>query len=426
MPHQVPRFRWLVVAGISFFILIGGLACKEESESEPPLPLATLTINSPALGTVWSEGQTVNFTWNSSDLDGSIGLELCRNYPSSAWESIIDDATNDGAESWTVTPPATPSARVRITSASYPTIGDTTDNFIAIVSATTRAEAIPDDAVKITPVTDLFPPILHSNLWSEPVPLLGPVNTAGVEDSPVITPDGQTLFFFFTPDANVPDGLKASDGISGVWGSQRIGGEWSEPERVLLYTGDALDSPLHVQGDILWFGSARIVPDRINVYTVPWRNGSWADWQDAGSLLNDTYDVGQLALTNDGLTMYFDRLNDSGTNYELFKTVFSNTWSLPVTLNAAINTAGHEGQPCLTPDNTELWFMRDPSGFGYTGPSIWRSVASDTSWSNPEEVLSNICGDVAIDAAGNLYFTHVFLDDTFNKIEADIYVCYRQ
>jgi hypothetical protein len=30
------------------------------------------------------------------------------------------------------------------------------------------------------------------------------VNTAGGEDSPFVTPDGNTLYYVFTPDVNIP------------------------------------------------------------------------------------------------------------------------------------------------------------------------------------------------------------------------------
>ena len=48
----------------------------------------------------------------------------------------------------------------------------------------TRLEAIPEDAVKMTPETDHFPPRLVAGDFDLPVPLEGPVNTAGVEDAP--------------------------------------------------------------------------------------------------------------------------------------------------------------------------------------------------------------------------------------------------
>ncbi|MCJ7532733.1 MAG: hypothetical protein MUO64_17135 [Anaerolineales bacterium] len=51
---------------------------------------------------------------------------------------------------------------------------------------------------------DPFPPVLHSNEWQGSIPIDGSINTAGAEDSPYITPDGNTLYFFFTPDVSVP------------------------------------------------------------------------------------------------------------------------------------------------------------------------------------------------------------------------------
>jgi len=67
----------------------------------------------------------------------------------------------------------------------------------------TRSAAIPSDAVKVTPADDPWPPVAAPG-WSQPMPLGPPVNTAGGEDSPFVTPDGQTLYFFFTPDVQVP------------------------------------------------------------------------------------------------------------------------------------------------------------------------------------------------------------------------------
>ena len=61
-----------------------------------------------------------------------------------------------------------------------------------------REAAIPDNAIKMGPDGDPAPPILHLDEWQNPVPLPGTVNSAGAEDSPFITPDGQKLFFTST------------------------------------------------------------------------------------------------------------------------------------------------------------------------------------------------------------------------------------
>ena len=69
-----------------------------------------------------------------------------------------------------------------------------------------REEAIPDDAVKITPEMDLNPPILYSDEYEEPMPMPYPINTAGAEDSGFMMPDGNTFYVWFTPDPNAPLG----------------------------------------------------------------------------------------------------------------------------------------------------------------------------------------------------------------------------
>jgi hypothetical protein len=59
-----------------------------------------------------------------------------------------------------------------------------------------RESAIPVDAMKMTPETDFYLSILHSDEWMQPVPLSEAINTAGGEDSAFVMPDGESLFFF--------------------------------------------------------------------------------------------------------------------------------------------------------------------------------------------------------------------------------------
>jgi hypothetical protein len=42
-----------------------------------------------------------------------------------------------------------------------------------------RESAIPNDAVKMTSDTDIYPPLLHSTEWMDPVRLSSAINTAG-------------------------------------------------------------------------------------------------------------------------------------------------------------------------------------------------------------------------------------------------------
>jgi len=120
-----------------------------------------------------------------------------------------------------------------------------------------RYAKIPADAVKGTPVTDLFPPILVSPDFEEPVPMPGPVNSAGAEDSPFITADGQEFYFFFTPDVRVPVEKQLIDSVTGIWACRFVGGNWTEPERVALNDDYAMDGCEVVFGDTMWFASVR-------------------------------------------------------------------------------------------------------------------------------------------------------------------------
>lgn len=80
-----------------------------------------------------------------------------------------------------------------------------------------REDRIPDDIAKRGPETDSYPPISHSDDFERPVPLPYPINTAGAEDSAFILPDGNTLYFFFTPDVRVPHKQQVLDEVSGIW-----------------------------------------------------------------------------------------------------------------------------------------------------------------------------------------------------------------
>ena len=298
-------------------------------------------------------------------------------------------------------------------------------------SPVTREERIPDGAVKITPKADLFPPLLNVTGWNVPVPMPGPVNTSGGEDSPFITPDGQTFFFFFTPDVQIPAEKQLLDGVTGIWWCQKSGDDWTEPKRIVLYDDLSLDGAPFFQDPVLWFGSIR--PENfgeIDVYTAQLESGKWTHIENAGAQLNQKYDIGEFHLTQDGMALYCggaEKWGDfSGKDiYVLSKT--DTGWTAPSALPAPINTSEYnEDQPFISSDGNELWFTGQ-SRQGKPGPAVFRSTRqANGSWDDPVEVISQFAGEPTLDDAGNLYFVHHFFDSDMNMIEADIYVAYRQ
>jgi hypothetical protein len=180
----------------------------------------------------------------------------------------------------------------------------------------TRESTIPANAVKMTPETDTYPPILHSDEWMQPVPLLDAVNTAGGEDSAFVMPDGNTLYFFFTPDVSIPAEQQVTDRVTGIYVSTKQNGAWSPAERVILQDAGklALDGAEFVQGDTMWFASAREGYTGVNYFTAEFKDGKWTNWQYVGDKLMKDYRMGEMHITADGNTLYFhsDRADGKG------------------------------------------------------------------------------------------------------------------
>ena len=281
-----------------------------------------------------------------------------------------------------------------------------------------RYSKIPSEAVKVTPETDVSPPKSLSSEYNNPVPVPGKVNTAGAEDSPFMLPDGNTWYFFFTPDVNVPVEKQIVDGVTGIYVSKKSNGEWQEPERVILQdkgkiSGDGCE---FVLGDVMWFCSVREGYTGIHWFTAELKDGKWQNWKNAD--FNSDYKVGELHITNYGNELYFhsDRTGGKGGLDIWMSKKVNGEWQEPENV-AAVNTERDEGWPAISPDGNELWISRD---YG-----VWRSKRINGEWAEPEQMFSPLAGEASIDRQGNVYFTHHFYKDN-KMIEADIYVAERK
>jgi hypothetical protein len=283
-----------------------------------------------------------------------------------------------------------------------------------------RFETIPAGAVKMTPATDLYPPILRPDEWKAPIPMPGPVNTAGAEDSPFTTPDGSWFFFFFTPDLNIPVQNQLGDHVTGIWWTKNVGGVWTEPERLILGSTDSLEGDEFVQGATMWFGSVRAGNyGEIDIYSATHKNGKWTDVENVGQQLNAQIDIGAFCFTPDGNTMYYGK---GGDIWKLVKV--GSSWSGPEKV-ANLDSVSEKNQPFVTADGNELWFTGQ-SNLNTPGPAIFRSVKNGSVWDPPQEIVSRFAGEPTLDAAGNLYFVHHYVTQNISLIEADIYVAYHK
>lgn len=83
-----------------------------------------VTVLYPNGGETWMTGAVQNITWATGGLGGSVRIELNRNYPAGAWETLITSTSNDGSYSWAVSGTTTLHARIRITSIESPPATD--------------------------------------------------------------------------------------------------------------------------------------------------------------------------------------------------------------------------------------------------------------------------------------------------------------
>ncbi|MDY0017116.1 MAG: hypothetical protein RBS89_04695 [Candidatus Delongbacteria bacterium] len=292
-----------------------------------------------------------------------------------------------------------------------------------------RHDKLPFDVVKVVPAADWYPPILvKTDEFEMPVPLGAGVNTSGAEDSPFILPDGNTLYFFFTPDVRVSAEQQLFDEVSGVWVSYKEGGTWTDAVRVWLQDPGklALDGAVCVQGDEMWFASAREGYTGVNMFTAVGSGSVWDYWEYSGDRLMKEIQIGEVHLQGDDLYFHSKRFGGLG-DYDIWVTTRNgfDYWSDPVNITE-VNTSGLDGFPFISSNGNEMWLTRT-----YLGSSaIYRSKKVGGIWQEPELIIHRFAGESTLDDAGNLYFVHHFYklnaESEDEMIEADIYIAKRK
>lgn len=281
-----------------------------------------------------------------------------------------------------------------------------------------RLDKIPDNSIKVTPENDLYPPILHSDEFTEPKPMRI-ISTAGAEDSPFIPADRDEIYFMFVKDVREKPEVQVTDNVNGIWVSKRKDGEWTAPTLVLLQKENepALNGAEFVDGNEMIFASAREGFTGLQWFKAIYKNDSWDDWK----LLEFTpeYEVGELHIYND--IIYFHSYMDGGKgNMDIwYAEIEGNHLSKPVNLDI-INTESLEGWPYVSPDGNELWY----TGLHMGTPAIYRSINDVDGWGAPEMIVSQFAGEPTLDRDGNLYFVHHYYNNDI-MIESDIYIAKR-
>jgi len=93
-----------------------------------------LVLTAPDGGENWSVGLPQTISWARYNASGNVTVQLNRSYPGGTWETLSTTESGNSL-SWTVTAPATTSARMRAFVTANPSLGDTSNSTFTIPTA---------------------------------------------------------------------------------------------------------------------------------------------------------------------------------------------------------------------------------------------------------------------------------------------------
>ncbi len=232
----------------------------------------------------------------------------------------------------------------------------------------------------------ISPSLSTSQIGWSPAINCGPnINTANLEDGHSLS--GDSLKFYIASDR--PGGLGASD----IWVSVYSNG-WQPATNL----GGNINSPyqeyepyISSDGIKLYFSSYR--PGGMggsDIWISEFTGGSWQPAYNLASI-NTAFDETCPCVSNDNTRLYFasDRPGGQGQMDIWVSHDSGGSWQPSTNLGAIINTIDWEYSPFITYDNQALYFGSDrPGGFG--GFDVWVSENIGGSWHSPINVGSNI------------------------------------
>jgi len=118
-------------------------------------------------------------------------------------------------------------------------------------------------------------------------------------------------------------------------------------------------------------------------------NGVWTKAKNLGYPPNTSMPDGGAKLSADGHYLFYTRCDMPspdgiiGGGCDLVFSYRDDTaWSSPQYFGFTLNTTAYEGQPCISSDNKDLYFVSNRDG-GYGGMDIWVSHFENRYWSKP-------------------------------------------
>lgn len=242
-------------------------------------------------------------------------------------------------------------------------------------------------------------PLMSGALSPEVKNLGSEVNSEYSDFAPVVSPDGNYLFFA----SDRPGG----QGMQDIWVSQRVNGEWAKPKNLGTPVNDELN-----QGPDSFYRNKdkeyifmtycnKIDLGLCDIYiSEKGEDDSWGKPVNLGAPINTEYSDANASWDYVNRVLYFVSTRPGGirgdgpmrlpneASYDVWMAPLQSDgkWGNPVNLGEPVNTPGWEGVSFFLAADQTLYFSSDGHG-GMGGADIFKSRHNqDGSWSEPEPV----------------------------------------
>jgi OOP family OmpA-OmpF porin len=257
-------------------------------------------------------------------------------------------------------------------------------------------------------------------------PLSDAINSSSIETYPIISSDGNILYFARIEDANNIDNPTATD----IWYSTKLAnGNWSKAQNI----GRPLNNGGHnfvssITPDV----NTLLIANTYNADGTPAGDGVSISnykingWEVPQTLIIDgfTNKNGFVSyfLATDGKTMLMSiEMPDSYGDLDIYVSFIKadKTWTRPLNIGKTINTFQAEATPYLASDGKTLYFASQ-GHMGYGSYDIFMTKRLDDTWLNwstPVNLgpkVNSIYADLSfsIPASGDVAYTYVLRDKT--------------
>lgn len=233
----------------------------------------------------------------------------------------------------------------------------------------------------------IFPGLCQNVNTADLDTLLAAINTRYDEQNPILSPDGNHLYFTRANDSSNVGGVKDKGDI---WVARLLeNGYWGAPENLGSPVNDDLKNYLlgfSPDGNIMFLNQEKRFPGGVVIndgiaFSVL-SNGVWSRpvHVSVDYLLNkSTHQSGSVSADGNYMVLSMQSYASRGEE-DIYISAYNNgKWTQPINLGSAINTSGQEMTPYLSPDNARLYFSSNGHG-GKGGRDLFVSERTGDDW----------------------------------------------